>query len=146
MRPRANKNLSSGLDRTSTPFRKMDRRSATNVASSFSMGSAFSPHKTNSEESRSKTHTSLCVTKLPLEACRQQRCATRRASHRATSGLRQSANLESTMLTASVESPGLWCPRCPLCGDILCRRHAHKNGLAEAGRYVLNREEILTSN
>ena len=38
---RADKNLSSGLDRTSTPFREKDQRSATNVASSFLMGSAF---------------------------------------------------------------------------------------------------------
>mmetsp|Transcript_41222 Transcript_41222/g.109085 ORF Transcript_41222/g.109085 Transcript_41222/m.109085 type:complete len:260 (-) Transcript_41222:745-1524(-) len=41
--PREDQNLSSGLDRTSTPFREKDRRSATNVASSLSMGSAFSP-------------------------------------------------------------------------------------------------------
>ena len=26
------------------------------------------------------------------------------------------------------------CHRCPLCRDFLCRRHAHRNGLAEVGR------------
>ena len=36
--------------------------------------------------------------------------------------------------------------QCPLCGDFLRRRHAHKNSLAEAGRDVFNREEILVSN
>ena len=144
--PRTDQNPSSGLDRTSTPVPKKDRRSASNVASSFSMGSSFSPQQTNSETTKSKTP-SLCVTKLfsgsllATEVCEPSRYT-----------WRQIANLKSTLLVARAESlvhsvPSVSrCRQCPLCGDLLRRRHAHKKSLAEAARHVFNREEILVSN
>ena len=62
--PRADQGLSSGLDSTSMPFRQRNGRSANHVASSLSMWSTLFPQQTNSEGSRSQTHT-LCGPHFP---------------------------------------------------------------------------------